>query len=128
MFRDISMRVVDCAFYTRQYELDSNLFDGETVYLYAECRNNPERDAGGRDDFYYMEIHFSVGENLDREFIFAAYFGEGPMSQEEIDELVDGWARAQLGALPDHVKGYIQRDKLWKEDISRRLGIDFDAT
>lgn len=126
MFKDISMRLVDRAFYTKQYELTSNLFDGEAVYLYAECSDNPDRGADGKDDFYYLEILFSVGNNSDREFIFGTYFGEGPMSQSEIDELVHTWARAQLGVLPDHVKNYKTQERLWREDVSRRLGITFD--
>ncbi len=126
MFKDISMRVVDQEFYTKQYELNSNLFDGETVYLYAECSGNPDRKEGGTDDFYYLEILFSVGDNYDREFIFGTCFGEGPMSQNEIDDLIHSWARAQLGVLPDHVKNYKAKDCLWKEDVSRRLGIDVD--
>lgn len=126
MFQDISMRVVDRAFYTRMYELKSNLFDGDTVYLYAECSDNPAEDAGSNEDFYYLEILFSVGNNSDREFIFGCNFGEGPMQQSEIDEFVHTWARAQLGVLPDHVKNYKAKDCLWKEDVSRRLGVDFD--
>ena len=126
MFKDISMRHVDREFYTKQYELNSNLFEGETVYLYAECSGNPDREGAGKEDFYYLEILFSVGDNSDREFIFGTYFGEGPMQQEEIDEFVHTWARAQLGVLPDHVKNYKTKDRLWKEDVSRRLGVDFD--
>ena len=126
MFKDISMRLVDRAFYTKQYELTSNLFDGEKVFLYAECSDNPERETDGKEDFYYLEILFSVGDNYDREFIFGTYFGEGPMSQNEIDELVHSWARAQLGVLPDHVKNYKAQERLWKEDVSRRLGLPLD--
>ena len=48
------------------------------------------------------------------------------MSQSEIDELVHTWARAQLGVLPDHVKNYKTQERLWREDVSRRLGISFD--
>lgn len=126
MFKDISMRLVDREFYTKQYELSSNLFEGETVYLYAECSGNPDRAGSNKEDFYYLEILFSVGNNSDREFIFGTYFGEGPMQQGEIDEFVHTWARAQLGVLPDHVKNYKTKERLWKEDVSRRLGVDFD--
>jgi len=123
MFQNISMRVVDRAFYTRMYELESNLFDGQKVYLYAECSNNPKKYDETINEFYHMEFLFSVGDNPDREFIYGVYFGDGPMEQQDIDEFADERARFHMGTLPSHVKSYMERYQLWYTHVDKTLGL-----
>ena len=58
--------IIDDEFYSTHFSLSSKAFE-ERIYLYAECSKNP--DFRKQDDYYFLELFFSVGSYGAREFL-----------------------------------------------------------
>ena len=56
--------IIDDEFYSTHFSLSSKAFE-ERIYLYAECSKNP--DFRKQDDYYFLELFFSVGSYGARE-------------------------------------------------------------
>lgn len=65
--------IIDDEFYSTHFSLSSKAFE-ERIYLYAECSKNP--DFRKQDDYYFLELFFSVGSYGAREFLVGLNFGQ----------------------------------------------------
>ena len=74
--------IIDDEFYSTHFSLSSKAFE-ERIYLYAECSKNP--DFRKQDDYYFLELFFSVGSYGAREFLVGLNFGQAKMDKETLD-------------------------------------------
>ena len=97
--------IIDDEFYSTHFSLSSKAFE-ERIYLYAECSKNP--DFRKQDDYYFLELFFSVGSYGAREFLVGLNFGQAKMDKETLDHRIRSYLKAELdndfSALVQHLK------------------------
>lgn len=88
--------IIDDEFYSTHFSLSSKAFE-ERIYLYAECSKNP--DFRKQDDYYFLELFFSVGSYGAREFLVGLNFGQAKMDKETLDHRIRSYL-SRLGSRP----------------------------
>jgi len=115
------LRLLRDEVYSRHYQLNPNLFGGKNVTLFAECSKNPDHQPGN-DDYFLLELHFSVDNHSPREHVVGLFIGREGMSKQEIDDLVDEFAFSQVA---DNfnllVDEYLSKETVWQEHQDGRF-------
>ena len=85
-----------------------------SVEIIAECSKNEK--ATGNNDYYFLELLFSVDDYGTREPIVGLYFGSQNMNQEEIDTEVSAYILSQLDdTFHLLVKRYLLKERLMED-------------
>lgn len=108
---------VTCDYYTRHYELNSGLFGGLSVVVYAEC--SPNR-AGINNHYYALDLYFSADGIPVRDHIIGVSFGAGQMDKKQIDAEMDRWVEQIVGedTFPLYLKDYMRKEKMWEDVLN----------
>lgn len=96
--------------YSSHFLLHSDEFDNQ-IYFYAECSKNSK--YRGDDDYYYLELFFSVEEYGAREYLIGLYFGNDKMDKQSLDKEIQAYLVDQLDdTFPALVKQYLKKEQL----------------
>lgn len=116
---NVMIRPVEREVYSKHYQLESPSFSGDTVYVYAECYKNPQE--GSQNEYYMLDIYFSVGDYAIKDHLIGLCFGNGPMSKADIDQEINGFVELQINDLfVEFVHAYIEKEEMWENELLRR--------
>ena len=83
--------IIDDEFYSTHFSLSSKAFE-ERIYLYAECSKNP--DFRKQDDYYFLELFFSVGSLWGAGIFGRAQFWFKPrLDKETLDHRIRSYLK-----------------------------------
>ena len=105
---------IDAPICAKRYVIQGPYLAENSVEIIAECSKNEK--ATGNNDYYFLELLFSVDDYGTREPIVGLYFGSQNMNQEEIDTEVSAYILSQ----PDDtfhllVKRYLLKERLMED-------------
>ena len=111
---------VTCDYYVRCYEIDSQRFNGLPVTIYAECSPNVEKI---NNEYYYLEVYYSVNEIAVRDFLIGVTFGKEKMEKEKLDEEVDRWVNQLINeeTFPETLQEFLRKEQMWEDVLNREL-------
>lgn len=116
----VDLTIIEEEFYCRHFELDGDCLNGTHVHLFTECGKNLSDRGDGK--YYTMDLFLSVGDHAAREHLIGVCFGDGPMSQEKIDQVILEFIKTQLNdLLPVRVAWYGKKEELmelWLKDAT----------
>ena len=68
-----------------------------------------------QDDYYFLELFFSVGSYGAREFLVGLNFGQAKMDKETLDHRIRSYLKAELdNDFSALVQQYLKKDSLWR--------------
>ena len=102
---------IDAPIYAKRYVIQGPYLTENSVEIIAECSKNEK--ATRNNDYYFLELFFSVDDYGTREPIVGLYFGSQNMNQEEIDTEVSAYILSQLDdTFHLLVKRYLLKERL----------------
>lgn len=105
-----TLAAIDEEYYSLHFDLFSNEFE-KTIHFYAECSRNP--DSRGDDDYYFLELFFSVDGYGSREHMTGVTFGRGAMDKERLDFEIRSFLNSMLDdSFSTDVALYLQKEHL----------------
>ena len=105
---------IDAPIYAKRYVIQGPYLAENSVEIIAECSKNEK--ATGNNDYYFLELLFSVDDYGTREPIVGLYFGSQNMNQEEIDTEVSAYHLSQLDdTFHLLVKRYLLKERLMED-------------
>ena len=119
--------------YTRKYVIKPSFFEelygglfrhlfGDTfITVYTECMlTTGDIKKHGE---YLLEIYFSVGTCVDREFLIGLPFGETQLEKNHLDSIIDGWVESTVSDpdFLDIIEHYLKAIELYEEWIETIL-------
>ena len=115
----VHLSIIDDEFYSTHFSLSSKAFE-ERIYLYAECSKNP--DFRKQDDYYFLELFFSVGSYGAREFLVGLNFGQAKMDKETLDHRIRSYLKAELdNDFSALVQQYLKKEQLMENWLNEHL-------
>ena len=110
--------IIDDEFYSTHFSLSSKAFE-ERIYLYAECSKNP--DFRKQDDYYFLELFFSVGSYGAREFLVGLNFGQAKLDKETLDHRIRSYLKAELdNDFSALVQQYLKKEQLMENWLNEQ--------
>lgn len=105
---------IDAPIYAKRYVIQGPYLAENSVEIIAECSKNEK--TTGNNDYYFLELFFSVDDYGTREPIVGLYFGSQNMNQEEIDTEVSAYILSQLDdTFHLLVKRYLLKERLMED-------------
>ena len=116
---NVLIRPVEREIYSKLYQLDSPGFHGNTVYVHADCYENPERKC--QDEYYMLDLYISVGQYPNKNYLVGVCFGNGPMAKQAIDHEIDSYVDSQVDELFfDLITDYLDKEAMWEQELNHR--------
>lgn len=115
-----TIATIDEEFYSLHFTLFSKEFE-DLIHFYAECSKN--QDCHGADDYYYLELFFSVGDYGTRDFLIGLCFGHAAMDKEMLDREIRSYLNAELDdTFPELVTRFLKKEHLMEDWLSEQEG------
>lgn len=116
---NVEIHPIDRDVYSRLYQLESPDFNGNTVYIHADCYKTPSQER--LDGYYILELFISVAGYGTKDHLIGLSFGDGPMTKVEIDQKIDSYVDSQVDDLFfAFVQDYMDKEKMWENELESR--------
>lgn len=111
---------VDDEIYTRKYSINPRLLNGVEGTAYAICEVN--EDPSGNNDYYLVNIYFSVGGYAALDSLIGIPFGYRGMDKDKIDIQIDTLVEDQIGdeLFQTLAALYLEKEHMWEDELERR--------
>lgn len=84
------------------------------IFIYSECSKNVF--SCGNNDYYSLELFFSVEEYGAREFLIGLNFGHKKMDKQSLDKEILAYLDTQLDdSFPVLIERYLKKEQLLEE-------------
>lgn len=105
--------------YSCQFDITPELTDGMPVTIFTECYREPNQQ---NDNYYCLEIFFSVNEIGVRNRIINLGIGTKEMDKSQMDAEIEDWVRQIVTNIGFRVylMTYMKKEELW----DNYLGLD----